>query len=311
MPMLDDMVFDTPEARDAASRLPVPERQRLIKFLRVPYHTYNRGLAMIGRLHRPVLGGLPNAGVVGGLLGEPGCGKTVICEAYADRYPAREGETGMEYPVLHISASLGMSRQRLGNKFQRATSSPHRILAREDPSEWSIDRVLKCKTELLILDDSQFMFFHHRTSQVAAEMYGFVKDVVDTGMVAVLLVGEPDVDKFVFDIPAFERRGYRSETLEALPGAPADLKFFSDLLKSIDRRLPFSQPSQLEKYTVHFHGYSGGRIGRVMNIVEDAGYMALNDRSACILVEHLREAVRTRVRPGDDVDYFGYKATRH
>jgi len=302
------MIFDTPEARDAASRLPVSERQRLIKFLRVPYHTYNRGLAMIARLHRPVDGGLPNLGVVGGLLGDTGAGKTVICEAYADRYPAREGETGMEFPVLHVCASLGMSRQRLGDKVRRATSSPHRILAREDPGEWSVDRAVKCKTELLILDDAQFMFFNHRTSQLASEMYGFVKDVVDTGMVAVLLVGEPDIDKFVYDIPAFERRGYRSETLDPLSNSPQGLQFFGDLLKSIDRRLPFSQPSHLERYTNHFHGYSGGRIGRVMNIVEDAGYLALNDRSACILVEHLREAVRTRVRPGDDVDYFGYRS---
>ncbi|MFS8056981.1 hypothetical protein QD357_29855, partial [Rhizobium sp. BR 317] len=39
-----------------------------------------------------------------------------------------------------------------------------------------------------------------------------------------------------------------------------------------------------------------------------AGYLALNDRSASILIEHLREAVRTRIRPGDGFDYFGYKA---
>ncbi|MFS8053242.1 AAA family ATPase [Rhizobium sp. BR 317] len=303
------MIFDTPEARAVASRLPVSKRQHIIKFLRVPYHTYNRGLAMIARLHRPVDGGLPNLGVVGGLLGESGAGKTVISEAYAELYTAREGEMGMEYPVLYVSASLGMSRQRLGNKFQRATASPHRILSREDPIDWSVDRVLKCRTELLILDDAQFMFFNHRSSHVAAEMYGFVKDVIDTRMVSVLLVGEPDVDKFVYDIPSFERRGYRSEFLDPLSATPAGLKLFADLLKSIDRRLPFALPSRLDEYVTDFHKHSAGQIGRVMNLVEEAGYLALNDRSACILVEHLREAVRTRIRPGDDFDYFGYKAT--
>lgn len=245
-------------------------------------------------------------------MGEPGSGKTVIRQAYADRYPPRDGEEGTEFPVLYIDASLGMSRQRLGNKFRRATSAPHRILSREDPSEWSIDRVIKCKTELVILDDSHFMFFNHRSSQSAAEMYGFVKDLVDTGMVVVLLVGEPSIDKFVYDIPAFERRGYRSHILEPLTNSAQDLQAFGDVLKSIDKRLPFSRLSQLENYRDHFHQYSGGQIGRVMNIVEAAAYLALNDRSACILVEHLRAAVRKRIRPGDDTNYFGYKgATRH
>lgn len=310
IPVPTDMVFDTPEARERASRLPIPTRQQLIEHLRIPYRTYNLGLAMIAALHRPADDGIPKRGVVGGLLGEPGSGKTVICEAYADRYPPYDGEIGMEFPVLHISASLGMSRQRLGNKFKRVTSSPHRILAREDPFEWSVDRVLKCKTELLILDDAQFMFFNQRSSQMAAEMYGFVKDVIDTRMVTVLLVGEPDIDKFVYDIPAFERRGYRSETLKPLTNSPQELEFFGDVLRSIDKRLPFAKPSRLEDYREHFHRYSGGQIGRVMNIVESAAYLALNDRSACILVEHLRETVRTRIRPGDDVDYFGYKTKR-
>lgn len=310
IPVLTDMVFDTPEARQRASHLPISTRQQLIEHLRIPYRTYNLGLAMISALHRPADGGIPKRGVVGGLLGEPGSGKTVICEAYADRFPPRDGEIGMEFPVLHISASVGMSRQRLGNKFKRATSSPHRILAREDPVEWSVERILKCKTELLILDDAQFMFFNQRSSQVAAEMYGFVKDIIDTRMVTVLLVGEPDIDKFVYDIPAFERRGYRSEILTPLNNNPQELEFFGDVLRSIDKRLPFATPSRLENYREHFHRYSGGLIGRVMNLVEAAGYLALNDRSACILVEHLREAVRTRIRPGDDADYFGYKTKR-
>lgn len=217
-------VYETQEERDIVSRLPVPVRQTLIKTLRLPYRTYNIGLAMITELHCPVYDGIPNTGVVGGLLGEPGSGKTVICQAYADRYPPFDGEEGREFPVLYINASLGMSRQRLGTKFRRATSAPHRILSREDPSEWSIDRVLKCKTELLILDDAQFMFFNHRSSQSASEMYGFVKDLVDTGMVSVLLVGEPDIDKFVYDIPAFERRGYRSHILEPLTNSAQDYK---------------------------------------------------------------------------------------
>lgn len=245
--------------------------------------------------------------MIGGLLGDPGSGKSAICEAYLDRFPPRDGETGREFPVLYVPSSLGGSRHRLGDKIRKATESAHRMMSREDPSEWSVDRVLKCKTELLILDDAHFMFFNQRTSQIAAELYGFVKDVIDTRRVAVLLVGEPAIDQYVHDIPAFKRRGYRSDTLHPLSDSPEDLDSFGNLLASIDRRLPFREPSKLKNYADHFHRFSGGQIGLVMNIVIEAGNLAMGARTACILIEHLREALRSMVSPGDDTDYFGYK----
>lgn len=306
-PMQNNLVFDTSEARERGSSLPVSQRQRLIRDMRVPYATYNRGLALISRLHRPLEDGIPSVGVIGGLLGDPGSGKSAICEAYLNRFPPRDGDTGREFPVLYIDASLGGSLKRLGFKIQKATESPHRIMSREDPIEWSVDRLLKCKTELLILDDAHFMFFNQRTSQVAAELYGFVKDVVDTKKIAVLLVGEADIDTYVHDIPAFRRRGYRSDVLFPLTNDPEDLASFGDLLTSIDRRLPFREPSKLKNHADHFHRFSGGQIGLVMNVVIEAANLALAARTACILTEHLREAVRPMVAPGDDTDYFGYK----
>lgn len=57
--------------------------------------------------------------------------------------------------------------------------------------------ILKCKSELLIVDDSHFMFFNQRSSQTAMEMFGFVKDVVDTGLVTVLFVGDVSIEAYV------------------------------------------------------------------------------------------------------------------
>ncbi|TAY88082.1 AAA family ATPase [Rhizobium leguminosarum] len=305
-----DLVFDTPEKREAVSKLLTWKRQLVVKYLRVPYHTYNRGLAMVARFHRPIGDGLANLGVAGGLVGEPGCGKSVICETYASMHPPFDGETGVEFPVVLMSASIGMSRRRVGERIRRATNASHRILTRDDPGEWSVDRLLKCKTQLFVLDESQFMFFEQRTSYIAQEMYGMVKDILDTGMISVLLVGHPDIDKFAFDVESFRRRGYRSETLKPLTSSPEDKTLFGDLLRSIDRRLPFRESSELHNYRNHFYLFSGGQIGFVMNVVTEAAYLALNDRSACILVHHLREAVRTMVKPDDDTNYFGYKPAR-
>ena len=213
----------------------------------------------------------------------------------------------MEYPVVYLDAAVSITRKRLALKIKIATGSPHRMLVRDDPSEWSVDRLLKCRTELLIVDDAQFMFFEQRYASGAAEMFGFVKDVVDTGKVSVLLVGEKNIDTYVKGINAFANRAYRSEVLNPLSSSPEDIVRFGELLQSIDRRLPFREPSRLEVYREDFYLYSGGHIGLVMNVLHDAAYQALNDRSACILVEHLREAVRTRIGPDDNNSYFGYR----
>lgn len=303
-----DIVFLTDEDRTRASQLPVGERQLLIKNLFVPYHTYNLGYDAIRTLHMPVAGGLPNLGVVGGLIGPSRCGKSMICEAYVANHPQRDGETGVEHPVVCINASIDMSRRQVGSRVHRFTSSPHRILSRTDPIEWTVDRLLKCRTELLIVDDAQYLFFEHRLAWSATEMFGVVKDVLDTKKVSVMLVGDSRINKFVFDIDAFKNRGYRHSDLEPLSNTPEDLEKFGALLTSIDRRLPFAKPSQLARYRDDFHRYSEGRIGLVMNVVQEAGYRALNDRTACILVEHLRAAVHRMVRPGDDANYFGYKS---
>lgn len=121
---------------------------------------------------------------------------------------------------------------------------------------------------------------------------------------------DASIDEYVYGIDAFRNREYRSETLEPLTNSPTDLELFGDLLKSIDRRLPFREPSHLDRYRDHFHLYSSGHIGLVMNILHDAGYFALNDRAGCIMVEHLRAAVCTRIGPGDDNDYFDHKSAK-
>ena len=301
-----DLVFDDPEKREAAAELPAWKRQLIIKHLRVPYHTYNRGLAMIRRFHMPIEGGIPNLGVAGGMLGESGCGKTVICETYASMHPPFDGEEGVEMPVVLMSASVGISRRRIGDRIRRTTDASYRILTREDPGDWSVDRLVKMKTQLFILDEAQFLFFDQRNSYIAQEMYGFVKDIADTGLISVFLVGHSAINGFVHGIEAFRRRRYRSEMLKPLSSSPEDLALFGNLLKSIDRRLPFRESSQLHKYGDDFYIYSAGQIGFVMNVVIEAAYLALNDRSACILVHHLREAVSTMVKPGDDTNYFGY-----
>jgi hypothetical protein len=123
----------------------------------------------------------------------------------------------------------------------------------------------------------------------------------------VLLVGDHKIDDFVNGIDAFANRGYNSVPLAPLSGGKDDMKRFAGLLRSIDKRLPFRNLSGLDDPVIveHLFRYSEGMVGRVMNVVRPAAYLALNAGTSHILIEHLREAVSTRMRKGESFKYFG------
>ena len=81
---------------------------------------------------------------------------------------------------------------------------------------------------------------------------------------------------------------------------------FRLLLDKIDERLPFASPSGLNNaaWAKDFHYYSQGKIGRLMNLISRAAMMALKQDTACVMVEHLREAVNGMRKPGDHYRYF-------
>ncbi len=84
-------------------------------------------------------------------------------------------------------------------------------------------------------------------------------------------------------------------------GRDGEFEMFRLLLDKIDERLPFVEKAGLSRVTwaKDFHHYSDGRIGRLMNLISRAAFMALAQDTSCVMLEHFREAM-AHMRPAND-----------
>lgn len=308
-PMFHTTAFTTPEARLAASRLPRLGRQSMIENLLVEYVTFKEGLDFVRRAHNPYDGGAPVGGKLRGLLGESRVGKSWICQHYAAINPPLLVEDQELYKVVHMTVSVRMTplefAQELndlsGNRYSPMRGGWQSYVRR------ALLHLVEAGTELLILDDAQYLFFDRREDTVY-DMFKLVKKILDTRVTNVLLVGEQRTDEFVQRTAPLKNRDYSAMPFKQLTSSAKDIDDFGKLLGSIDKRLPFAEPSVLRSLAEDMYRFSGGMVGIVMNIVQAAAAEALNNNRSRILIEDFRYAVKTRVAVGDDYNYFGYKS---
>ena len=169
-----------------------------------------------------------------------------------------------------------------------------------------IQRLVRARTELLIIDDAQFMFMGRRVDQVR-NFKSFIKLASDANAFNVLLVGEPVIGDVISAVDYLSGRGgFPHRDLTPLGDTAAEFEQFCLLLEGIDNRLPFAMKSGLADARIasDIHRFSGGLIGRVMNLVQYGGFEAINDGTGKIMIEHLRSAASTMVSVGDDHPYF-------
>jgi hypothetical protein len=308
-PMFHTTAFTTPEARLAASRLPRLERQWMIENLLVEYVTFKEGLDFVRRAHNPYDDGAPVGGKLRGLLGESRVGKSWICQHYADLNPPQVTEDRELYKVVHMTVSVRMKPLEFAQDLNEATGNRYSSMRGGAQSYVSraLLRLVEVGTELLILDDAQYLFFDRREDSIY-DMFKLVKKILDTRCTNVLLVGEQRTDQFIHRTPPLKNRDYSAMPFIPLTNSAKDIEDFGKLLGSIDKRLPFAELSGLKALAEDMYRFSGGMIGVVMNIVQAAAAEALNQNRSRILIEDWRYAVKTRIAAGDDYNYFGYKS---
>ena len=300
--------FETSDERHAASQLSKSVRQRMINDLIVKYPVFSTGYDIIKENHFPVEGGSPGEGTVGAMLGESRTGKTAVCKYYTAMHPPTYDDEGEIFPVVHLTASLKMTPIEFAHELNRMTAARYTGIGGGVGAyvNNALLRLLRVRTELLIIDDAQYLFYE-RTDKTAASMFKLIKTIVDYEALSVMLVGEERVNTFVYSINAFENRGYNWKELKPLSAGRSDMQRFSKLLGAIDKRLPFANLSGLDDPYIaeEMYRYSKGKIGRVMNIIKPAAFRAINDGTSMIMIEHLRQAVITRHEKGDTYSYFG------
>ncbi|MBP2559195.1 hypothetical protein J2857_001946 [Neorhizobium galegae] len=297
----------TDEARAAAAAATPAVRQRLIETLIYPSPLFKDGNTFIGNFHRPVNGGLHGTGKIGGLLGPSRVGKSAICSFYRSHHPGRTDDEGEIYPVVYFQASDDMTPRTMVERICDATGA--RSLPQMKVSaliDNCIQRLVRARTELLIIDDAQFMFMGRRTDQVRS-FKSFIKLASDSKAFNVLLVGEEVIGDVIEAVDYLVGRGgFPSKRLLPLGDTTKEFEQFTLMLEGIDNRLPFVMKSGLAdpKITSDIHRYSGGLIGRVMNLVQAAAFEAINAGTSKIMIEHLRSAATMLVSANDSYAYF-------
>lgn len=309
-------------ARLAASKLPIAERQLLVRYLLAPYPLFDDLLEFVARFHHPakpdgVIGaddvgdmdiGHPDVGTIGGLLGETRVGKSSVCTFYRSRWPVRTTEDGERYPVVYLEASADMTPTSMAELTYYATGAQSVPGGLKTPAmiRNSIKRLVRLGCELLIIDDAQYLFFD-RTRTELKNFMSFLKLLSDAQALNVLLVGEKKVGDFI-DGHAFlkGRGGFPAKAFEPLGDSAVEFEMFRMLMKKVDARMPFREASGLDSPAVagDLYRYSDGFLGRVMNIVRAAAVRAISAGSSRIMLEHLYEEAALRPKKGDAYEYF-------
>lgn len=294
--------FNTAEERLAASQLSPSERQGMIENMVFEYPEFETMVEKIELFHQPVEGGHSAVGFVGGLLGESRSGKTEVIRSFRSNHlPITVDGLGTQYPVAYVQCSDKMSKITLARDIYSATmasSIPSRM-PQDSAKHFARTRVKNCGVKLLILDDAQMIFENRRDN--TAGIMGVMKELLDSRLCQILLVGTTDVYVGLKDfIHIYRRGGFPVQDMPVYDGSrDAQLKYLG-YLKGISKLLPFEQDSDLGRasYFNHFIEQTGGLKGSTSIIVIDAGRKALNERSPCIQPHHLHAACFDRARPG-------------
>lgn len=297
--------FETSEARHAVSMLGRTERKALIDSLLVTYPVFDEITSFIEKLHYPVAGGGHGTRMVAGLLGRTRAGKTDIIKHYCNRWPPSHADDGVVHPVIYLQITGETTPQSLAEIIYEATgpgTAPKIKIA--SLMRNSVARIVRASAELVIIDDAQFLF-HDRSKNHRRDFYSILKQLADTEVLNVLLVGEEDIYGYIqANAPLAGRGGFPKMILT--PFGEDDFDQFRLLLREIDIRLPFSESSGLSSKSIarDLLDFTGGALGQVFNLVRPAAWQALNDDAPKILLHHLYEQAAMRQKPGDPREYF-------
>jgi hypothetical protein len=297
--------FETIEARGAVSLLSRSHRKHLIDTLLVTYPVFDTITAFIEKLHYPVTGGTHGTRIVAGLLGRTRAGKTDIIKHYCNRWQPCHVDDGIAHPVIYLPVTGETTPQSLAEIIYEATgpgTAPRIKIA--SLMRNSVARIVRARVELVIIDDAQFLF-EGRSKNHRRDFFSVLKQLADTEVLNILLVGEESIYEFIqAHAPLAGRGGFPKMILT--PFGEDEFGQFRLLLREVDLRLPFAESSELSTKSIarDLFDFTGGALGQVFNIVRPAAWQALNDDAPRILLHHLYEQAAIRQRPGDRRKYF-------
>ncbi len=305
--------FTTPEARLAASRLANRKRQWMIDNLLHRYETFDAGWKLLERVHRPVLDGDVGRGTFGAIYGDTRVGKTSIIDAYRANHPSTVDEDGEIYPIVRITATAGMTPSTLSDEFYFQTGSRAQATKTSQfiRDRNAIDRLVMHRTELVIVDDVQFLLFNRRRDEMP-KFNSFLRTLIDYKEFAVVFVGEPKVQEWVMSHPDISSRSYTEEHLDRYDRSEGGRDSFQLLMGAIDDLLPFAEPSDLGEPDMadEMWAYSDGYLGRAMSMLRYACWTSINEGHRRVKLQTLHETCKSSPWQDNRREYFRFGSFR-
>ena len=290
------------------SNLTRGERQDLTRKIVIEHARFKHAIDGIARFHKPVVGGLPDRGSLGVLIGDSRTGKTFAAKRYLKTNPASVGDSGMIFPVVRADMPAEGGACAILLAIADAIGVTLTARASNGAIFKAIERGFRThEVELLILDEAE-LFIKSDKRGLLTYVRDLLRKLVDIGTFNVLCVGLQETYDVVAGDARLVGRGMLPYT-RILPyeWESADDKIeFRKLCHAFDEKLPFNSRSGLASVEMAscLHWVSEGNIGILHDMIYFAACMAINDDTDQVEARHFEAAYEIRMPYGNGYNPF-------
>lgn len=245
------------------------------------------------------------------ITGEPGVGKTTLCEKYVETHPRTELNEKTKIPILLARIPIPATPKNMVTALLIALGDP---LADKGTAYIKTVRLFKllseCCVEIIILDE-----FHHiidgDSEKVLYTVSDWLKQLINETKLPIVLVGLPHSNKILEANSQLKRRFAMRDQLTNFKWIKnkksknnteaADVNNeennaddFRIFLKILDNTLPLAENSHLAGQLIAFRMWKAtqGNVNRTMKLIRYAAGIALTKGEEKIILPFLETAYR-------------------
>ncbi|MCD9186338.1 MAG: TniB family NTP-binding protein [Pyrinomonadaceae bacterium] len=251
------------------------------------------------------------------ITGEPGVGKTTLCEKYEKMYPRVELEEKTKVPVLVARIPVPATPKNMVTALLSALGDPLADKGTTYSKTLRLFNLLRqCQVEIIIIDE-----FHHvidgDSDKVLYTVSDWLKQLINEAKLPIILVGLPHSIKILEANPQLKRRFAMREELSnfkwvkgkgskrddnheetdtdeetaSTPETESD-NDFKAFLKILDETLPLADNSHLAGAPIAYRIWkaTSGNVNRTMKLVRYAAKSALKSSEEKVTNELLKRA---------------------
>jgi hypothetical protein len=260
------------------------------------YSAFENTINEIRMLHYRFLKSRVSEGLL--IYGQQGSGKSTSVKYYAKHFPRNRVDGVIRMPVLTVITPESPTVKSLSDVILAALGDPLTTNSTAAKKAERIKYFFKvCQVEMLILDE--FHHFHDsRRSKSSGEVSDWLKNLMNTTGVCIVLVGLPRAISALNANGQFRRRF-------ASPLHHKEFNFttreeqieFRTVLKGIERLLPvkFEKPLETGEIAMRMYFASHGLIDYVVKIIDDAVATSGAKTGEKISIDRLRVAFKRKV----------------